>query len=425
MTDRSEQLMKTGAAWISVGDELLAGRMDDTNATFAARWLQDQGFPLVSKETVPDVQGAIAAAVLRARERAAVVVVSGGIGPTPDDLTRFGIAEALGVEVREDAQARQWLEEQFAARGRQLDEGNAVQVALPLGCRPIRNTRGTACGILHEAADGGILLVTPGVPIEMKTMLEQGLAPLLAAHPARGPRPAVGKVTLSGMPESKVGEVVGDLMARGRDPVVGCYPRISGQVLIVRSWREDGEAAVEADLRTIEERLGPAVVARGEVTIAEVVVESLRAAGRTVAFAESLTGGRTTDLLCAVPGASAVLLAGLATYANSAKVDLLGVSEETLRTDGAVSETCARQMALGARERAGSDVAVSMTGIAGPSGGSADKPVGLVWFGLADATETRAWRRVIPGARPEIRERAAQTALDLVRRWQQGTLPER
>lgn len=410
--------MKSGAYVVSVGDELLAGRVLDTNAHGLSRKLRLAGFPVVGRLTLPDDVPTIAAGLRAARDAAAVVVVTGGLGPTADDLTRDGVAAALGVRVAPDARAAALLAATYARLGRVAPPGSDVQADLPEGCDPVENLRGTAPGILKADADG-VLFVAPGVPSELDGMVDAVLLPLLAARPERGPAPRLRQVTIAGVAEVVVGRLVQDLMARGRDPVVGSYPKRGRVVLALESSAADpldADRRLDADVAAIRERLGPAFVGEGDLGLNEVVARLLLDRGLRIAVAESVTGGLIADGLVEVPGVSAAFVAGFATYSNAAKTELLGVPAELFARHGAVSVEVAAAMAEGARARTGADLALSATGIAGPGGGTSEKPVGTVCFAVADAAGTATSRYVFPGERAAVRTYARERAFDLARR---------
>ncbi|NRA96668.1 MAG: competence/damage-inducible protein A [Planctomycetes bacterium] len=397
---------------ISVGDELLSGRITDTNATWLSNELRAAGFPVMERQTVGDDREAIAGAIRRGVVDADVIVVSGGLGPTADDLTRHGVAEALGVSCMRHQEAVAQMTALFERAGRELSSTNLEQGDLPEGSTPLHNEWGSAPGIRADL-DGALILVLPGVPRELKKMTRARVLPLLEEHPARGEVLVRESVTVVGIPESEAGRILEDLMQRGRDPSVGSYPGVAHLVLVVEG--SDG-AAVSKDVAEIRDRLGDAVVCVGERALHEVVAGMLIATETTIAVAESLTGGRIADLLVSIPGASSVFKAGFATYADEAKTDVLGVRPETLDAHGAVSEPCAREMAEGARRVAGADVALATTGIAGPTGAVPGKPVGTVFIALASADGTDVRRLRLIGDRMQIRERAAAAALDLLRK---------
>jgi nicotinamide-nucleotide amidase len=414
MNDRSGR-----SAIVSVGDELLAGRVEDTNASWLSALLRLEGFPVAFRLTVPDEPRAIGDAVRQAVGAAEIVVVGGGLGPTRDDLTREGVAMALGVPLAPHAGALGLVRACYSARGLPVPAGSEVQALLPQGFEPIRNRTGTAPGLLRRGAGGGLIAVLPGVPSELRAMTEDELLPLLRAHPGRGPVPVHESLTVAGVREVDVGRRIADLMERGRDPVVGSYPKRGRVVLTVESREtpvEEARSRVQGVIREIWRRLDDAVVGMGDLALNEVVAGILIERGTTVAVAESLTGGLVADGLVAVPGVSKVFRAGYVVYANEAKTDVLGVPREVLEKEGAVSEACVRAMAEGARKRSGAAFALAVTGIAGPSGGSASKPVGTVWLAVADDAGCAALRAVLPGDRASIRAFARERAFDLMRR---------
>jgi len=403
---------------VTVGNEILAGRIHDTNATWLSAELWKHGFPVVFRETVADEEEAVARAVRNGLDHVPVTVVTGGLGPTADDLTRHGVAHALGVPLELHAGALRTMEKFFRDHGRELPDRERVQALLPRGTRPLPNSHGTAPGMLLEVAGERLIVVLPGVPAEMKAMAREHLFPLLDGRADRGRVPERREVTVLGIPESLIGERLADLLRRGRNPTLGSYPRIFQVHLELTAAAGDPEEArtlLDRDVREIRRRLGPEAVVEGRVNLNEVVGRMLLERRRTIAVAESLTGGLLSDRLVAVPGISAVFTAGLVTYSNEAKERVLGVSPETLRAHGAVSAACAREMAAGARRVGGADIGVGTTGIAGPTGAVPGKPVGTVFIGLALGDEVVAEERHFTGSRSQVRERAAQWALNEVR----------
>ncbi len=403
------------AVIVSVGDELLAGRITDTNATWLGRSLREAGFRVVRRETAGDEVAAIADAIGRAAAAADVVIVSGGLGPTADDVTRDGLASALGVDLALDPAAEALIAAFFARIGRPLNDANRSQAWLPKGTVPLENPCGTAPGV-HARRGRAEIFVLPGVPAELKAIFETGVAPRLREHPARSAAPCVRRVTVAGMPESEVGALLVDLMARGRDPSVGSYPGLSEIELVIEAFGEDAASRAEGDVREIVRRLGNRIVSTEGTRLAPAVAQLLLDRHASIAVAESLTGGLLADALVGVPGVSAVFRAGLVCYGNEEKHALLGVPTETFTTVGAVSERCAREMAEGARARVGTAIAVATTGIAGPGGGTTAKPVGTTFVAVADARGTVVEHRVLPGVREQVRGRATVMGLDLLRR---------
>lgn len=412
--------MSARSVIVSVGDELLAGRVVDSNAATLSAILRNEGFPVALRITAPDDVKAIASAVRRGLDEAHLVVVGGGIGPTKDDVTREGIACALGVPLVEHPDALTLVRQKYESRGIRVPEGSHVQALLPRGCEPVPNPTGTAPGILWREPGGDrAIVVLPGVPREFRAMIAEALVPLLRAHPRRGPAPTLASLTVAGMREVDVGRIIEDLMARGRDPVIGSYPKLGRIVLTIESTAQSGEEAsrrVAADAAEIRRRLGAAVVGDGDLRLNEVVASLLLERGTTIAIAESVTGGLVADGLVEVAGASRVFLAGFVAYANRAKIDLLGVPESLLASQGAVSAACAQAMAHGARARTGADIGFATTGIAGPGGGSEEKPVGMVWFAVADGAGSAVARVVFPGDRAAIRAFTRERAFELLRR---------
>lgn len=406
------------ACVIAVGTELTLGQSLDTNSPWLAGQLAAIGVRTTRHVTVPDDLPAIVEALREAANRSDVVLITGGLGPTDDDLTRRALADVVGVRLVEHAASLAQIRAFFAGRGRDMPEPNRVQALLPAGAVAIENSCGTAPGIRLEIA-GVPCYSLPGVPYEMREMFQRSVLPALRA--AAGGRVLRSRTLLCiGVPESDVGERLADLMQRGRNPEVGTAAQTGIIAIRVNATADDARRAnaMLADAeRAIRERLGQAVFGRDADTLASVTGDALRARGATLAVAESCTGGLVTTLLTDTPGSSAYVLGGVVAYADAAKVRLLGVAPELIRRHGAVSEPVAGEMAAHARDHFGASLALSLTGIAGPGGGTADKPVGLVYVGLATARGVRV-RRYLLGAeqpRESIRLRAALAALDLVR----------
>ena len=399
---------------LGIGNELTSGQTIDTNSAYLARRLVARGIETVAHHTLGDERSAVAEALADAAERAELVLVTGGLGPTADDVTRHGLADALGAELVLHEPSLRRLEAFFRRRGRTMVPANRIQVMFPAGSEPIDNRCGTAPGIAARLGTSQVY-VLPGVPHEMRAMFDEQIAPRLPAA-----KVAIAERTLHtfGTGESDVAARIADLMRRGANPTVGTTVRaglISIRVSAVgRSAERAGELA-DGVLDEIRRRLGDGVVGADDATMASVVGELLRQAGQRLATAESCTGGLVGAMVTDVPGSSDYYLGGVVAYANAVKQDALGVPEALLRDHGAVSEPVARAMAAGARERFGADWAVALTGIAGPGGGSDDKPVGLVYIALASPAGVDVHRHVFPGDRVIIRLRAATAALNYLR----------
>ena len=399
---------------VAVGDELITGQTIDTNSAFLARQLAELGIETCGHRTVRDDRAAIAKAIRESAAGAGLVLITGGLGPTDDDLTRHGLADAMGAELVLDETCLEKIKEFFRVRGRTMIPANSIQAMIPAGAEPIANRLGTAPGIA-AVVEGAKVFVMPGVPAEMKCMFAERIAPRLG----RGAQAVVHRLVHAfGTGESDIGAKIADLMARGANPLIGTTVG-AGMVTVRIAARGKGEADAQAlaaeTAAEIRRRLGRLVVGEDDATLGSAVGDLLRRRGQTLATAESCTGGLVGKLLTDPAGASDFYLGGLVAYANRVKQQALCVPAETLDAFGAVSEQAAAAMAVGCREALASDWAVSVTGIAGPRGGSQDKPVGLVYIGLADSGAHRTCRHVFPGTREIIRRRAAMAALNHLR----------
>jgi len=337
------------------------------------------------------------------------------LGPTQDDCTRHGLAAAMDVPLVEHPEAARHLEAWTKARRRTISPSNRVQTLLPEGAEVLPNPIGTAVGIAARLGDAHIFCL-PGVPGEMRAMLDEHVLPRLRqATPGRVTR--VRTVRTFGLPESVIGERLADLMTAGRPTRLGtaCHAGLIDVHIHTTGDPDEADRLLEADAAAVRERLGAAVFGEGEETIEAAVARLLDAQGATVALAESCTGGLIASKLVAVPGMSEHLLEGVVAYSNAAKVRSLGVPEEMLEEYGAVSEPVVCAMAEGIRDRAGADYALAVTGIAGPGGGTREKPVGTVWFAMADASDTEVICERLHGDRPLVRERSANYALNMLR----------
>jgi len=404
------------ASIISVGNEVLSGRTVDTNAAYIARQLRTVGVPVVSSYTVADEEKAIQRALQLASDDADVVITTGGLGPTDDDLTRQAFAGYLGVDLVLQADLLSRLRDFFERRGRPMAEKNKIQACLPVGAAAIENEMGTAPGLMVER-DGRLLLALPGVPKEMRHMLETAVLPRVKAM-GRGQAIVVRRLRCYGTGESTVAEMVGEAMRRGRNPLVNCTASAGIITLeIVAAAAEQGKAermAAEEDA-ALREILGSLVYGMDDQSLAEVVGQRLTELGRTLVVAESCTGGLLAKLITDAPGASRYFAGGWIAYSNEIKTRQLGVPQALIDAHGAVSEQVAAAMAVGARRKAGADMAVATTGIAGPTGATEQKPVGLVYIAVSGQEGTDTPKYVFPQDRSSVRLRAAQTALNALR----------
>jgi nicotinamide-nucleotide amidase len=405
---------------VTVGDELLLGETLDGNAAFIARECARAGFEVRRKTTLPDDPQPLREGLAEARARGGIVVVTGGLGPTPDDLTRWALAAVFGRGLVLDPGLLAELERKFRRFGYAvMPAANRVQAELPEGAAALPNPRGTAVGILIED-ERVTMFALPGVPSEMEGMFVEEVLPRMKERAGRELAPLYQRVVrTAGIGESALAERIADLASAPHGLRVAYLPnRGSVDIRLTATGipEEEARRALAELERWIAERLAPWVYGRDKETLAQAVGQALAASGRTLAVAESCTGGLISDMITDVPGSSAYFLGAVIAYSNELKQGLLGVSEATLASHGAVSaETCAEMLA-GARRRLGAGCAVAVTGIAGPGGGTPTKPVGLVHLGVDVEGEVRLERREWPGTRRDVKLRAAKASLLLLLR---------
>jgi nicotinamide-nucleotide amidase len=406
---------------IGVGTEILLGQICNNNAQWMSERLAEIGVDVLHHDAVGDNEERIAEAFTLALSRAEVVIATGGLGPTQDDITREGLASALGVDLVRDPAIEEFLRQKFADLQRQMPEINLRQADVPAGGRYILPDRGTAPGLVFETPTGKRVYAVPGVPAEMKEMMSGTILPELARF--GGPAALVSRtIRVTGIAESKVAEILDDLFRDSRNPTVA-YLASSGEVKIrltaKAALRSDGEALIEPVAGEVAARLAGYVFTTNDEELEQVVGRMLNAFGLTVACAESLTGGSLAQRLSSAPGASMHFMGSAVCYTTESKHDVLGVSRETIEGPGVVSEECAREMAQGARRIFRADLGVSLTGVAGPDAHDGKSPgtvcAGLAWDG---GVESRAFRA--PGDRDMVRRWAEQAALDILRRHLEG-----
>jgi nicotinamide-nucleotide amidase len=402
---------------VTIGTELLLGFTVDTNSAFIGQTLAAAGVPVVRRTSVPDEAAAVRQAVDEALARTGLVLTTGGLGPTRDDLSKHAVAGLLGLPLEFREPIWEELVARWARMGRTIGERNRGQAEVPRGAVVLPNRWGTAPGLWIESPRGEVIML-PGVPAEMRGLLLHEVLPRLQTRGAtRVVRSLVVRTT--GIPESTLADRVADL-EDGLAPLTLAYlPSLEGVDLRLTAWHQEAgpaDAALDAAASALEARLGDHAYGRGDADLAGVLLAACGKRSLTLAVAESCTGGMVGARLTAVPGSSAVFLGGMICYADAVKVSL-GVPPETLSAHGAVSEETVLAMARAARERFGSSLALAVTGIAGPDGGSERKPVGTVWFGVAAPGGEHATKAVFPGSRQDIRSRATQLALlELLRR---------
>lgn len=419
------------AAIISTGDELVQGRTVDTNASYIADRLRAIGIEVHSVITVGDYPERITWAWHHSLAKADVVISTGGIGPTTDDLTTETLAHLASVELYLDEREAERIRQYFKSHRRPMPENNLKQAMFPVGAEVVPNELGTAAGYRLVMPQGGrrpIAVVLPGVPREMKVMLDSQVIPWLLRQVGDDTCFLSRTFQTFGMSESAMDEALAGAIdpEKGRLSFRASFPQISARLTVIGKRAEAGRKLDKLS-RVVRERLGGALIAEGDVTMEEVVGNLLREKARTLATAESCSGGLLGNRITDVPGSSDYYVGGVVAYSNNLKEKLLDVRPATLSAFGAVSEETAREMALGVRDVTGADIGVATTGIAGPEGGTPDKPVGTVAIALAaddlrsDHVQSRIYR--LWGNRDWVKILSSQVALDWVRRHLLGLNP--
>ncbi|HEY5425592.1 MAG TPA: competence/damage-inducible protein A [Candidatus Tumulicola sp.] len=403
---------------IAIGTELLLGQLLDTNTPFVAARLAEIGLDVRATHGIGDNRELIAAAIRDILERRDGVVTTGGLGPTVDDLTKEAVCDALGLDTATYEPALRSMEAFFASTGREMRPNNLKQAELPGGSFPLENPNGTAPGFVAFSREGKFVACMPGVPREMKPMLEDRLVPFLRER--FGARDAIYTRVIHtiGIGESEIDHRIDDLFRTAENPKIAVLAhdaRADVKITVKSSSAREAQAAIAPLQAEIEKRLEGFVFGVDDASPESAVAALLQARGWMAATAESCTGGRIAAALTRLPGSSETFAGGIVAYDNAVKIERLGIDAKILESDGAVSEATALAMARGARTQIGADVAIATTGIAGPGGGTPEKPVGLVWFAVDDAAgRSRAWRMQLRGDRSAIQTRATVVALGLL-----------
>lgn len=417
------------AELLFVGTELLLGEILNTNAQYLSERLALLGIDVYHQVTVGDNAERLAAVFRTALSRADVVIASGGLGPTMDDMTRDVAAEVTGRPLELDPALLAELQAFFTSRGRAMAPNNARQVMVPQGAKALRNDRGTAPGLIIPAPGGKAIILLPGPPIELRPMFEQQVIPYLTGRMGGAPLSLVSRtLRFVDIGESDLEDRLKDLVQHQSDPSIAPYAKtmeVHLRLATKAATAEEGLARIAPVEAEIRGRLGQHVYGVDGATLEAAVVGLLTEKGATVALAESCTGGLLAKRITDVPGSSAVFGAGFVTYSNEAKVRFLGVAPALLEVHGAVSEEAVRAMAEGALAQSGATLAVAISGIAGPDGGTAEKPMGTVWLALTardGALPGSTWARGFKfwGSRADVRERSAVAALAMIRRYLLG-----
>ncbi|MEW5761728.1 MAG: competence/damage-inducible protein A [Bacillota bacterium] len=407
---------------IFTGTEILLGHIVNTNAQYLSDQLVKLGIEVTAHTSVGDDRAVMKRAIQDALQRADLVFTTGGLGPTSDDITKEVVAEVVGRPMVLDRASVSGMESHFAVQGKELPEVLIRQAYFPAGARVLPNPVGTASGAILEI-DGKAIIILPGPPRELQAMFEASVIPYLKSLPGHGPVIYHRVYRLTAIPEYAVHEALRDLTTL-KNPTLGFLAR-PGEVHVRVAARganmleaENSAAGVGEEIRR---RLGPYIFAVNDEKIEVTVGDLLQAKGLTLAVAESCTAGLLGARITSVPGSSAYFAGGVIAYSNALKERLLGVPAETLARHGAVSEETAVAMVRGVRSVTGADVALAVTGIAGPGGGTPEKPVGLVYIALAGTNYLDCRRFVLPGHRAAVREGTVNTALNLLKRYLQDT----
>ena len=408
---------------IGVGTELLLGQIINSNAAWIGQRLADVGWDCLRHTVVGDNEARITDAIHEALARADAVIVTGGLGPTQDDVTREALAAAAGVPLRRQPELEAWLRDRFAHMGiGRMAEMNLRQADVPEGARAIDNPRGSAPGLVVEVG-GKPVYAVPGVPREMEGMLERVVLPDLAAHAGEGRAIVSRTLRTAGVPESRLAERLTPLWESVPGDVTLAYLASPGEVRVrltaVGATREAALAEIAPVEAAVRDELGDVVYALDEETLEAAVGRLLRERGQTLATAESLTGGMVGARITTVAGASDYYLGGVVSYATEAKAGLLEVDRDLLAEHGPVSEPVAAAMAAGARRAFGADLGLATTGVAGPAE-QAGRPVGTLCLGVADGAGSATGTLRAPGDRAQVRAWATTVALDLLRRRLEG-----
>ncbi|HYL79338.1 MAG TPA: competence/damage-inducible protein A [Candidatus Acidoferrum sp.] len=407
-----------GTEILTIGTELLLGQIVDTNASWISQRLAEAGIDVFYKTTVGDNWGRIEAAMRLAMGRADVIIMTGGLGPTEDDLTRDVLAAVLDRPLKLDQSVLQHIQERFTRRKITMTENNRKQALVPEGAEVLHNPRGTAPGLLLKQ-QGCVLVCMPGVPAEMKPMLTEQVIPRIRdAFGIKG-RIVSRVLKACGISESKLDHLIGDYFREMRDPTIGVLAH-AGEIHVRLTCKGDDPAEIARKLDDLEgkirARLGHLIFGRDDEKLEALVGRLLRERKATLAVAESFSGGLIANRLTDIPGSSDYFERGVVAYSAAAKEQLLGVPAQLIRDQGTVSLDVVRAMADGARRGAGTTFGLATTGIAGPAGGTPEKPVGLVCAGLSWDRGDLAREYRLLGERELIKYRGAQMALEMLRR---------
>ena len=401
---------------IAVGTELLLGNIVNTNAQYLSQKLADLGIDVYYHVVVGDNLKRLTETIKTSLERSDLVITSGGLGPTVDDLTKEGVSQALGLKLLPDEESIEKIKKMFNSTGRLMTENNIKQGYIPEGAVVLENNNGTAPGVLIEK-NGKIVIMLPGPPKELYPMFENKVLPYLKAKANSTIRSKVLRVI--GVGESAVEHMLKDIFDSQANPTIAPYAK-DGEVHLRITAKtgipEEADRLIAEMEQKVRAILGDNIYGCNEETLEEAVLKLLQEKNLTISLAESCTGGLVASRLTDIPGASASLISGVVSYSNESKINILKVREDTIRKYGAVSPQTAEEMAVGAKRLSNTDIGLSITGIAGPDGGSAEKPVGLCYIGIAAGNSVNVQKIMLTGNRNRIRWSSSSRALDFLRR---------
>lgn len=407
------------ATIITIGDEILIGQIVDTNSAFISQRLSAEGFVVREKISIGDQREQIIGRLSKALEESDLVVVTGGLGPTKDDITKVALCEMFGCEMRNDEAEARHVEELLAKRGVEYNELNQRQSHVPECCEVLHNAHGTAPGMWFSR-EGHVLVSLPGVPFEMRALIDDVVIPKLKAKFST--RESIHRTIItSGLAESILAERIEAWEeSLGGELKLAYLPSFGRVRLRLSAYdvesAEETRALIDRKFEELETIIPEYILGDEGASVEQIIHERLLRSGETLAVAESCTGGALAERFTAMAGASAYFMGGVVSYSNAVKRDLLGVREYSLESYGAVSEAVAREMAEGVRRAMQTDYAIATTGIAGPTGGSAEKPIGTVWFGVATAKGSYAYERNCGTERSQVINRAVAEALSELRK---------
>ncbi len=401
---------------IAVGTELLLGNIVNTNAQYLSQKLADLGIDVYYHVVVGDNLKRLTETIKTSLERSDIVITSGGLGPTADDITKEGAAQAMGLKLLPDEESIERIKKMFSSTGRIMTENNIKQGYIPEGAVVLENNNGTAPGVLIEK-EGKIVIMLPGPPKELYPMFESKVLPYLKSKTDSTIRSKVLRVI--GVGESAVEHILKDIFDSQANPTIAPYAK-DGEVHLRITAKtgipEEADSLIAEMEQKVRAILDDNIYGCNEETLEEAVLKLLQKKNLTISLSESCTGGLVASRLTDIPGASASLISGVVSYSNESKINILKVKEETIRKYGAVSPQTAEEMAVGAKKLSNTDIGLSITGIAGPDGGSAEKPVGLCYIGIAIGKSVNVQKIMLTGNRNRIRWGSSSRALDFLRR---------